>query len=888
MELIKFTCQNSSCQGHTFSYKGLSICPLCNTEMNPDFSVVNNEVLNNALINFPAHLATPIFQLFSTPSYYKRLHYMSDALIGGMRLSGNLLISIYLQSNNTDEALDDLLAKISTHETHGGWSDIISKLYNHLESTASSDFTNQYIPLLGKSSKTIKKEKSLSVENTFTDEYGKLQKKKLEGTPMQLLINFRNKYLGHGAVISEQESKEIYEIYYPIFTKFIQHLSFIGTYNWKANKTTAILGWNTNSIEIETITADKGNEKYVLSNKFPIQFIALNNVNNGNYRCNNPVCIIYKKEIGLPIAQSCPSCGDMLSINESELTDDQDEIIINEYPYLIAFPYYRAILEQDPYKKIHLLKETFLNYLKYMGLLVASEYFKSDKKIKSLNTNFRELLYRPQFGYWNKYIRESIQTMNENEHQWFIKELPEYYNLIETEVFAKEDTKETPIGRLINFRNIYLGHGMVPSDEECRALWNTYSPVLKKLLLQMDFCKNYSMVSYDNLRTWRLMGTEFTPLQNTVKNSVEDRVQILNEKGEGMNLVPFFVLPGEYFRQETSSRAKLMVYEQNTGKRIVFFSPESVTDETSGEVLERLKLLLSEKDNEEAFTVETLTNDVFMASLNYRNVEMHRTLMKERKVIDGVYQAREEAEVALRSWIGARAGLFFIAADAGSGKTNLLNEMSRQYKEREIPNLIIRANRMVSDDIWQELKYQLNLESNFEIKKSEVFKQFQQENPFIILIDGGNEHPRPEKLLTGILDFLEKNKGGHIKIVLSWRVNTKSEIPNIDTKFEHVVYADNNEEGEENILAKYCHWLKPLNKKELEGAWNFYVTKNTKTHKPQFSLEDLTYHDRALTDQLHNPLMLRLFLELFHNKNLPKNKKFINIWSMYHEKLILD
>jgi hypothetical protein len=888
MELIKFVCQNNNCKGNTFNYVGICICPLCQNELKPDFSVIKNEVLLNALGNSPAHIAIPIFQLFSSTSYYKRLHYISDALIGGMRLSGNLLISAYLQSGNTTEEFDELVKKVSTHETHGGWADLISKLYNQFESTGSTDFTTQFIPLLGKNSKIFKKEKLFLVENTFTDEYGKLQKVKSEGTPMQLLINFRNKYLGHGAVISEEESKEIYETYYPIFTKFIQHLTFLNTYEWKANKTTDIIGWKSNKIAIATLTAYKVNENHEFISKFPIQFVALGNLDSGNYRCDNPTCIIHTEEIGLAISQLCPSCGGMLSIHESELTDALDERIINEYPYLIAFPYKRAILEQDPYKKIHLLKETFLNYLKYLGLLVASEYFNSDIKIKSLNTNFRELLYRPQFGYWNKYIRESVQTLNENGHQWFVKELPDYYSQIETQVFAKEDTKETPIGKLINFRNKYLGHGMVPNDEECCELWDTYAPILKKLLLHMDFCKNYSMVSYDNLRTWRLMGTEFTPLPNTAKNRVEDRVQLLNEKGDGMNLVPFFVLPGEYFRQETSSRAKLMVYEQNTGKRIVFFSPESVTDETSGKVLEHLKLLLSEKDNEEALTEETLTDNVFAASLNYRNTEMFRTLLKERKVIEGVYQAREDAEIALRSWIGARAGLFFITADAGSGKTNLLMEMSRQYTEKEIPNLILRASRMVSADIWQELKYQLNLKSNFEIKKSEVFNQFQQENPFVLLIDGGNEHPRPEKLLASILSFLDENKGGRIKIVLSWRVNTKSEIPKIDPKYEQVVYADNNEENEESILAKYCHWFKPLNKKELDGAWNFYVTKNTKTHQPQFSLEELTYHDRALTDQLNNPLMLRLFLELFHNKNLPKDKGFINIWSRYHQKLIED
>jgi hypothetical protein len=52
------------------------------------------------------------------------------------------------------------------------------------------------------------------------------------------------------------------------------------------------------------------------------------------------------------------------------------------------------------------------------------------------------------------------------------------------------------------------------------------------------------------------------------------------------------------------------------------------------------------------------------------------------------------------------------------------------------------------------LKYQLNLSSDFDLKKSKVFTQFSQENPFMILIDAGNEHPEPNVLLASILSII--------------------------------------------------------------------------------------------------------------------------------------
>ncbi len=71
---------------------------------------------------------------------------------------------------------------------------------------------------------------------------------------------------------------------------------------------------------------------------------------------------------------------------------------------------------------------------------------------------------------------------------------------------------------------------------------------------------------------------------------------MLNVNKQELSIVPFFILPGEYFIREVSDKAKVMVYEQNTGKRIIFFSPESVHGETNNEkVLEQLNLMIRER-----------------------------------------------------------------------------------------------------------------------------------------------------------------------------------------------------------------------------------------------------------------------------------------------------
>jgi hypothetical protein len=296
--------------------------------------------------------------------------------------------------------------------------------------------------------------------------------------------------------------------------------------------------------------------------------------------------------------------------------DKLDTQIIETYPYFLAHPYKRALEEEDSFKRLHLLKEVFLNYLKYVGLLTASEYFNSSLKIGDINRAFKNFLYRPQFGHWNAFMRSAIQALNEHNHQWFVKELPKYYEEVETLPYEKNGT--TAIGQLINFRNHYLGHGTVPSDQKCAALWEENFELLKELLVKMDFCKNYTIVSSDKTVSWRLMGDEIT--QVNLRQKLKSNVAMLNADNQELSIVPFFILPGEYFIKEVSDRAKLMVYEQNTGSRIVFFSPESVHGETNNEkVLEQLNLMIREKERQEPVFMKDLDEVSWKALLKENN-----------------------------------------------------------------------------------------------------------------------------------------------------------------------------------------------------------------------------------------------------------------------------
>ena len=816
--------------------------------------MTNESVLHSSTKNLPAHVARPLKRLIDSHSAFKQLHLISDILLGCFRLYGHGLIAVAQSEITLEPSLETAIESLFDKDNHGLWSTTIGRLIRELDTQENTSTPPELASLFGVKLKHQKQPKirRMTIYTRVTDSKGRQQQMQVTNTPVELLIHFRNRYVGHGTVYSEEESRRIFQDYQPILQAFIESLSTIDTWTFCDTDTESTIHGHHHTCS-ESVVLNVGS---------------------------------YDVPLGpIPHLSVAPSVAPEASTSGQDNRDADDDVIIDTFPYFIAHPYQKALEETDGFRRLHLLKETFLNHLKYMGLIVASEYFGSDLRIGDINRAFKEFLYRPQFGHWNAFMRQAIHALNEQEHDWFVSELPGYYDAIETQPYASEGV--TPIGRLIQFRNEHLGHGTVPSESESHKLWNDHFPILKDLLIQMQFCCHYSIVSSDKTISWRLMGTAIT--QINLRQKLNANVALLNPENQDLSLVPFFVLPGEYFTQEVSSRAKLMVYEQNTGSRIVFFSPESVSGETNNEnVLGQLNLMIRDKEKREPIQLSELSREAWSGVLEEHNTSILSSLLAERKVLKGIYQERKEAEVALRSWTGAQAGLFFMAAEAGSGKTNLLVEMQRQYTKMGLDTVLLRGNGFRTPDLAEELRYRLNLSKDNSLREF-CQTHYSQESPCMVLIDGGNEHAQSRILFDSILKFVETLPGGHIKIVLSWRVNTKEDLPMADERFEPYVYsAASGVESEDPIIARNCLWLRPFNKMEVEGAWKQYVTNKVDKvrRKPNFSYEELTFHDRLLCDQLDNPLLLRLFLELNHGKGLPKQRGFTSIWDMYHERLI--
>lgn len=626
-----------------------------------------------------------------------------------------------------------------------------------------------------------------------------------------------------------------------------------------------------------------------------------------SYFCETPGCLFHAKKWPYPVAGNCPECGQPFVLKVEFDAFETD--VINNYPYVIAFPFKRMLEETHYFTKFSILKDVFVNTLKYNALLVATEYFKSPYKSEKINTLFVNKLSRPFHGNWNEFLEVTIDFLEQKNYSFFVGQLPFAYHAIETgkknnivkryevsKVFTnhsgrlKTEKKQlTAIRALLDYRNEMMAHRQTLDNDTFKKLYYTCYIILKDFLQAIAFCKDYPMYKADRLYYWSLMGTEVKQAGRlTTAVSKDENVWIQDVNGNRLSLLPFFVQPSQYIAG-TNDAMQVLMYEGNTGPggRIIFDSPESFKPEAEGEIVNKFYELLQNKQVLYSYDVKNFTKEKLKLQIDILNRKVFRELKEEQKLVEGIYQKREDAEVALLSWVGAKAGLFFLAADAGTGKTNLLWEMQRRYKEWGIDAVMIRAAMLKEDDLTQQLIYIFHLADNFSFSGCEAFT-YKQNKPLVLLIDGGNETANPEKLLQSIQAFLQQFTIGTVKVVITWRANTQNDVPVLDASWNELYYNANATANPDGNLQKRHYWLQPLNKVELQSAWNNYVQHPTKIkYRVPFTLNELTIADKPLADQLHNPLLLKLFLELYSGKELSSIPKgFTNIWAIWWKRHI--
>jgi tetratricopeptide (TPR) repeat protein len=154
-----------------------------------------------------------------------------------------------------------------------------------------------------------------------------------------------------------------------------------------------------------------------------------------------------------------------------------------------------------------------------------------------------------------------------------------------------------------------------------------------------------------------------------------------------------------------------------------------------------------------------------------------------------------------------------------------------------------------------------------------------QESPTLVLIDGLNEAHNAESLWQELFEISKCFTPGSLKFVVSTRANNSSEVNRYSITAEQVNHLYGESMDNELQVSGYVHWLTALSMEEMKEAWDFYVNKDKGKFKPLFAFDDLATFDRSLYNELSNPLVLRLFLETYKGKGLPKKGTLhLDVW----------
>lgn len=814
------------------------------------------EFLKHLVPWLPSHIIEVLKILLSTPHAFSRLHHISDLTYLVLQEIGVILLAHMREKNIVTDRIESLLARIQEKPTHGIWYEFsrLCALEGELQNeTGVIRSISHSLGVMPRGHKPL----LVSVHFPYFDKFGNEHTRRVRDTPLSILVTFRNKYLGHGVSFDDQQSLELWRLYRPVVIALLQQLMFFrGIKEGKSAR------------RIE----DTVGEDHSLTIRKPQGFGTLGE---HRYQCITATCEASLERWGFLSFQKCPICGEALKISVTSKNVDLEAACCLQIPYMIAYPLSQLKTEHDPYRQLHLAKDAFSNFLKHIGLLVFSEYIASSLKLQKFTRLYESYLSRPQLGHWNAFIREAIEVLEEAEHSWLIPELPRAYY----EINARADEEgHSLIDRLILMRNQVLGHGFVPSLSASQMSLTRLMSDFLELLKYFEFCQKYELRSGPLNRTSNqelsLMGASPAIVNKRDEGPTHPYIQL--ESGRRyLELAPFFISPQLYFPKSISSKSTLMLYEQNTGKRVIYFGPESVIGETDGSAFDALSLILRKKQSMPALDLSSI-DEADAAEL----VAVHNSIQIDSLVSAGnilvnkkglhIYERRPEIEAKIVSWSGSEYPLGLVLATPGAGKTNLFVSMIDLLSDHGHMVVLVRAKNCLDNSVGNHIANQLNLGSeeglisfvnNFQ--RGKIFQRF------IVLIDGLNEHFDPLSLFKDASRLASKIKS---KFLISCR----------DSTYWRQIIAEIHFNAAELMLFE----LELLNLKDLERLWDRYTRPTQESEHPVFkintSLKELYYNQPVIYQSLKNPLHLRLFLDTYSGKSLPrKDKKILSIWSEY-------
>lgn len=555
-----------------------------------------------------------------------------------------------------------------------------------------------------------------------------------------------------------------------------------------------------------------------------------------------------------------------------------DEDIYKELPYPIAAVVDSINEETDNGRLFYGLLRIFSSTVKYLALLLVSDYInRDDIEDERLDEYLSLYLAYPSLGHWF-YLCQAIPGVYLNKKEsLFVRELEEFAP------GGKLLRKITPNAeKILAIRNHYAHAHLIPDKDEAGDLITTIYEKIGLILKEISFLKNYKLLSASENGEFLLcMGEKIQKYNNKLTFEVESgKTLILNKEVDNFALLHPFLILGS--GGNTDEKLELLLYEaMRRGKKVTYLGPGGYFESKHYiMLLDKVisgfssKKIAEELEEKSELKGQAITADVLWRLLTSSNNPRSRNALGRFigrfKYFSGCYTSRTSMNIAFDNYLkDEKSNLFIIEGESGTGKSTFIaNNLFNN------PNIFNNDNNVLAylpADITKRGDISVSLSLSFlpDFDEPEKIWKFigrnSQDKRFILVIDGLNEAPRPSDIFEEVLRYINSDTPPWLKIIITTRPRT----------IENCL----NQGG---VLPAYTniYKLKGFDKAELNEAFEKYK----KAYQIKSEINDELLHKCFLF--FSDPLILKLVCERYTNQEIPGNIDIKDIYHTYFERLM--
>lgn len=635
-----------------------------------------------------------------------------------------------------------------------------------------------------------------------------------------------------------------------------------------------------------------------------------------DYRCSDPECAgggaggtAYAELVARKLGYHCPLCDGPLGIPGLTAADLR---IIDRYPLMIARPHRRLCEERHPVVRARLLIDVLTQVLKYLSLVAMSDYLHGVLQDDRLNRMIEVDLGRPLLSTWRQFLERALPLLHEQRGGPRVPEMWPSFDALETSLPAADrihppgdllDDLGNPVPRagsglgkvsaLINYRNRF-SHDPNPPDEVLEQLLAFYLPVLGEVLAALDWCERYPMLKRERDSVVRLMGSAPTDAGGDfAEASWTTDLMLTSDRGDTppLPLVPLFIVPARYVA--AADGLDVLVYDQHTGKRMVYVSPDGHRCETGLPLAEWRRLVTAKQVVLPVLEAGGIEPDEIRHRCERASRLVLDILEQAQGIVDGGWLDRPPVQGPMRAWLKSRQPLLAIGAQAGAGKTALLARMTREWLKAGETVLLLSARDLRTAHLEGELRRELRLGDDLDAANL-VRKGSPRDHGWILLLDGVDEHPDAGALLESAISLAERaGQNGALRIGFSFRDEDTRWIAPVVEPLRPLFFCPRASGGSRQIAAGSAGGpsantatigmpeddragpfpkldLPPLTQDERAKLWARTKRDPSRRFRPGFSYGHVYRRSREVADMLRTPALLRVFMEVHSNRNIPR------------------